>query len=108
MADVAGLSNISKLYLFNTNISDKGITHLQSLTQLAYLNLVATKVSVQGLLALKKLPALRSMFLYKTNMKKEDWPLLKTSFPKAIIDSGGYLVPTLQSDTTLLKAEKNY
>lgn len=108
MAALGELTNLNKLYLANTGISDKGLLHLQRLDHLTYLNLVATKVSTQGLLALKKLPALQLLFLYKTNIKNEDWPILKSSFPKAVIDSGGYQVPTLQTDTTLVITEKKY
>lgn len=108
MAALGELTNLHKLYLANTGISDKGLLHLQALDHLTYLNLVATKISAQGLLALKKLPALQLLFLYKTNIKSEDWSILKSSFPKAVIDSGGYQVPTLQTDTTLVKTEKKY
>lgn len=108
MAALGELSNLHKLYLANTGISDKGLLHLQALSHLTYLNLVATKISTQGLLGLKKLPALQSLFLYKTNIKSEDWPILKSSFTKAVIDSGGYQVPTLQTDTTVVKTEKKY
>lgn len=108
MSALGELTNLHKLYLANTSITDKGLLHLQALDHLTYLNLVATKISAQGLLGLKKLPALQLLFLYKTNIKNEDWPILKSSFSKAVIDSGGYQVPTLQTDTTLVKTEKKY
>lgn len=108
MNSIGGLENLTKLYLSHTGVTDKGVQQIQSLRNLAYLNLVATKVSAQSILSLKQLTALRSIFLYQTNIKKEEWTLLKNTFPKATIDSGGYVVPILQSDTSLVKQQNDY
>ena len=34
------------------------------------------------------------------------WPVLKKAFPKTEIDSGGYVVPLLATDTIIVKAPK--
>jgi hypothetical protein len=52
---------------------------------------------------LKGLQQLQSIYLYKTKVTPQDWPQLKKIFPKATIDSGGYVVKTLVTDTTVVK-----
>lgn len=108
LSAIAQLSNLTKLYLSNTNVSDKGLAQLQSLTNIVYLNLVGTKVTRQGILQLKNLKKLQSLYLYKTNVNDNDWATLKAAFPKATIDSGGYRVTVLATDTTLVKSEVTY
>jgi mono/diheme cytochrome c family protein/uncharacterized membrane protein/predicted nuclease of predicted toxin-antitoxin system len=105
---VAQLTNLRKLYLSNTKISDKGVQSLQALTNLTYLNLVGTKVSIQGILPLKNLKNLESLYLYQTNINQQDWAIIKKEFPKTQVDSGGYQVPVLATDTTLVKSEVKY
>ncbi len=97
---------IERSHLSNTNITDKEVSQLQSLDSLHYLNLVGTKVTAQGILPLKKLKSLHSLFLYQTNISSEDFKKLKLSFVKTHIDSGNYFVPTLVTDTTLVKEKK--
>lgn len=100
---ISKLNNLTRLSLEHTNISDKGLALLRSLQNLQYLNLVGTKVTAQGVLQLKKLKALQSMYLYQTNIGKADWGILNNAFPKVQIDSGGYSVPLLATDTTVVK-----
>jgi len=106
LSAIAQLSNLTKLYISNTKISDKGLVQLQSLSNIVYLNLVGTKVTTKGILQLKNLQKLQSLYLYKTN--GNDWATLKAAFPKTTIDSGGYQVPVLATDTTLVKSEVKY
>jgi uncharacterized membrane protein len=108
IAVISQLTNLTWLSLQHTNITDHGLADIQSLHNLQYLNLVDTKVSVRGILQLKELKSLRSLYLYQTNIDKADWPALRSAFPKTQIDSGGYLVTTLQTDTTLVKVKKEY
>lgn len=100
--------NITTLQLNNTGITDKGLAFLQHLSGLQSLNLVGTAVSAQGLEHLKGLQQLRSIYLYKTKVTAKDWPKLKKMFPKAALDSGGYVVPLLASDTTEVKKAVGY
>jgi uncharacterized membrane protein len=103
LAFIAQCINLTKLQLNNTNITDKGLEQLQSLTQLQSLNLTNTKITAQGIKSLKGLKQLQSLYLYKTNVDEKDWPELKKIFPKAIIDSGNYNVPLLETDTMIVK-----
>jgi uncharacterized membrane protein len=108
MTVIAQLRNLTWLNLQYTNITDKGLQAVQSLQNLQYLNLVGTKVTIQGILQLKKLKSLHSLYLYQTNISKADWPTLQNGFPKTQIDSGGYLVTMLPTDTIVVKAKKEY
>src|SRR5687768_5788548 len=100
---VGQFTNLTRLQLDNTLITDKGLGSLLTLNNLQYLNLVATNISAKGVMQLKSLPQLRSVYLYKTGIASTDWVNLRNAFPKTIIDSGGYNVPTLESDTTIVK-----
>ena len=100
---VAEFTNITRLQLSNTPITDAGLGFLRSLTNLQYLNLVSTRVTMRGLLQIKDLPRLQAIYLYKTLITAADWTLLKTSFPKVTLDSGGYVVPTFETDTTIVR-----
>lgn len=101
---IAQCTNISFLQLNNTSITDKGLQQLAALQQLQSLNLVGTNITAEGLKALKSLKQLRSLYLYQTKINKEEWSELQKTFPKTLLDSGGYNVPTLPNDTVVLKA----
>jgi mono/diheme cytochrome c family protein/uncharacterized membrane protein len=100
-------SNIILLQLNHTNITDKGIVYLKPLNKLQSLNLVGTKVTANGLLSLQSLKKLTSVFLYQTNIHATDWRVLKNAFPKTMLDTGGYKVPFLPTDTLLVKPKKS-
>ena len=103
---IAEFKNLMRLQLDYTKITDKGLTKLASLENLQYLNLVGTGVTEKGVLQLKDLKNLRSIYLYQTGVKKSEWADLKKAFPKALIDSGGYTVPFLPTDTIEVKPPK--
>jgi mono/diheme cytochrome c family protein/uncharacterized membrane protein len=103
LTTIGQLTSLTRLQLDNTSISDKGLISLQSLTNLQYLNLVGTKVTNQGVIQLKSLPNLQAIYLYKTFISSSDWSTLKNSFPKVTLDTGGYQVPFLETDTMIVK-----
>jgi len=100
------LKNLMRLQLDHTKITDKGVAKLSTLQNLRYLNLVSTAVTAEGVIQLKGLKNLRSIYLYQAAVRKVDWPELKKAFPKTSIDSGGYTVPFLPTDTTEVKPPK--
>lgn len=100
---LAECTNLTLLHLNNTNITNQGLQSLKSLTNLQLLNLVNTKVTGSGIEQLANLKKLQSIYLYKTNIKADDWLRLRRIFPKVRIDTGGYTIPFLSSDTTLVK-----
>ena len=100
---IGELNSLTRLQLDNTSITDNGLASLQTLVNLQYLNLVGTKVTAQGLIQLKSLPNLQAIYLYKTFINSADWPLLRNNFPKVTLDTGGYKVSFLETDTMLVK-----
>lgn len=96
--------SLTVLQLNNTDITDKGLTKLNSLQNLQSLNLVATKITEQALMQLRSLKKLQSLYLYQTAINKINWNKLKAAFPKTLLDSGGYEVPFLATDTMVVKA----
>lgn len=103
MKSLSSLKNLLQLNLRGTSITDRGLTHLKDLKQLTLLNLVETKVSARGISQLKDLKNLKSVYLYKTAVDKQGLASLKSIFPNSSLDTGGYHVPTLASDTTVVK-----
>jgi hypothetical protein len=103
---LSGMAGLRKLYLDHTQVTDKGITSLQKLERLQYLNLVGTSVSFNGLKQLQGLKELKTIYLYQTGIKGNEWTALQKIFPGVLIDSGGYHVPTLETDTTEVKPKK--
>jgi hypothetical protein len=67
---------------------------------------VGTKVTAKGLEQLKELKKLQKIFLYQTLITGNEWGNLKKIFPRTILDSGGYKVQTLASDTIEVKPPK--
>jgi uncharacterized membrane protein/mono/diheme cytochrome c family protein len=103
---ISQLKNLTRLQVDHTKITDKGLTSLKSLQHLRYLNLVGTAVTGQGVMQLKDLKNLHSIYLYQTAVAKSDWNNLKKAFPNTLIDSGGYTVPFLVTDTIEVKPPK--
>lgn len=109
LTSVSRLTNLTRLQLDHTSITDKGVASLQSLVDLQYLNLVGTIITAKGILQLKSLPRLQAVYLYKTFINSSEWQMLKNNFPKVTLDTGGYFVPILETDTTIVTppAKKN-
>jgi hypothetical protein len=103
---IAQFKNLMRLQLDYTKITDKGLASLTALQNLRYLNLVGTAVTEKGVLQLKDLKSLRSIYLYQTMVKKSEWNDLRKAFPITLIDSGGYTVPFLPTDTIEVKPPK--
>lgn len=100
---IAQLVNLTRLQLDNTLITDKGFATLRSLMNLQYLNLVGTKITASGVMQLKSLPKLQALYIYKTSITSSEWPTLKSNFPNVSLNTGGYQVPFLETDTMIVK-----
>jgi hypothetical protein len=103
---ISQFKNLMRLQLDDTKITDKGLGYLKSLQNLKYLNLVGTNVTVTGILQLKGSKNLQSLYLYRSAVKRSDWNDLKKAFPKTVIDSGGYTIPFIATDTVIVKPPK--
>lgn len=98
---IGGLQNLRKLHLEGNPITNTGLLFLKTLQQLQYLNLAGTRISSEGLVPLAGLKRLERLYLYDIAAAKLDLSALKKKLPKIIIDTGGYKVPILKSDTTV-------
>ncbi len=98
---VGTLSTLRKLQAKNTNLDDAHMVNLQSLENLVSLNLVGTPITLSGLKHLEGLENLRNVYLYQTGVIASDFGSLQNLFPQAVIDTGNYQVPILESDTTV-------
>lgn len=103
MKTISQLTNLTRLSMEHTPVTDQGIEQLKSCRQLQYLNIVGTPITAKGILALKDLKELCSIYVYQTNIAKANWPALESTLPEVKIDSGGYQVPMLETDTTEVK-----
>jgi uncharacterized membrane protein len=99
--------NIRRLDLDHTGITDNALSSLLPLIELQSLNLVGNPVSTDGILKLKSLKHLQSLYLYQTRVAKQEWAQLAKAFPKVSLDSGGYTLPFIASDTVVVKPPKS-
>ncbi len=100
------LVNLRKLSVKNSNLNDVTILHLRALQHLGTLNLVGTDVSSIGLKSISDLNELKSIYLYQTEVPTSDFESVRAMFPGAHIDTGNYIVPILESDTTEFHKEE--
>lgn len=105
---VGQLQNLTRLHLENSAVTDKGLAQLHGLRNLQYLNLVGTKITAAGIMQLRTLPRLQQLYLYRTNISGSEFAGIRRTFVKTYIDSGSYVVPTLATDTTVVKAKQEY
>ncbi len=100
---IGKLQAVRRLQIRNTNITDQSIKNLVTLQQLSSLNITGTKVTAAGLQALTGLKKLKNIYLHQSGIGATDWQLLRQAFPAATLDTGGYVVPILATDTTIVK-----
>jgi uncharacterized membrane protein/mono/diheme cytochrome c family protein len=101
--ELKDLDALTKIYLDKTGLTDEGLKIIASLPQLQYINIIGNPVTEKGIEQLKGLKGLTHLYIYQTNVNASGFEALKKIFPKTIIDTGGYKVPILVSDTTELK-----
>ncbi|MBN8789095.1 MAG: hypothetical protein J0I84_18600 [Terrimonas sp.] len=103
LASIAKLTTLTRLSVDYTQITDKGIAQLQSLSKLQYLNIVGTEITTQGIITLKGLPELQQLYFYQSKISNADSAILRQAFPEVILDTGGYVLPLLEGDTSEVK-----
>lgn len=103
---IAQLSSLRQLHLGYTSVNDDGLKQLASLAQLRYLNLVGTPITDKGLAHLVALKKLQKIFLYQTQVTAGGIKDLATRVPALKIDTGGYALPALASDTVTFKRKQ--
>ena len=96
------MTNLRRLGLERSNFSDNEVQFLSSCKDLQYLNLVDTRVTADGLGKIQ-LKNLRNLYLFNTQVKKEELGGLQQHFPNAELELGNYEVKALASDTVVKK-----
>jgi len=99
-------SQLLFLQLNNTKITDNGLSFLQPLKKLRSLNIVGTSISIKGIGSLQNVSSLKAVYLYQSKVAPADWTALKKLFPATEIDTGGYSLIKLATDTIFLKPPK--
>jgi hypothetical protein len=86
---VSKFTHLEKLNLNFTSIDDAGIVQLAGLNQLEQLSISGTKVGKSGVSKLlAKLPALKEIHVWSTNLSPADLAALRNQFPKVTFDAG--------------------
>ncbi|WP_343700886.1 c-type cytochrome domain-containing protein [Chitinophaga sp.] len=106
LATIAKLPHLTRLHLENTAVTDAGLQALAASKTLMYLNLVGTKVTGKGLQALQQNKALQEVYVYKSAVTPAEVAALKKSMPRVKVDTGGYHMPVLATDTMVYRREK--
>jgi uncharacterized membrane protein len=89
--------------LKGTRITDGGLSAIFSLPELRVLNLGQTGVTAQGLQAMRPPAHLHVLYLFQTRLDRKYWDKLKLLYRTAILDSGGYTLPVLTTDTAIVR-----
>lgn len=93
---------LSKLFLDHTAITDQGLEQLVHLDHLYFLNIVGTKTTQKGIERLTQVSTLDQLFIYQTQTTAAEKSQLVSILSPVNVDTGGYIVPTLVVDTTLV------
>ncbi|HXB34645.1 MAG TPA: c-type cytochrome domain-containing protein [Puia sp.] len=100
----AACPRLVRLWLDHTAITGANLGELRALANLKYLNLTGTAVDAADVKRLKGLPKIAELYLYGTKVGREDWVGLRRDFPRVVLDSGGYTIPVLVTDTAIVRA----
>ena len=104
---LSALSNckqLKQLELNGTSITNKGLASLAALENLEILSITQTKATVEGISSLTAIKSLKKVYLYNTRFTSAAIAQLKQKMPGLLIDTGGYKLPILVTDTTEAKA----
>lgn len=101
---ISQCTGLRYLVLSNTKITDRSLASLASLPELRVLNLVGTQVTGEGLLSMQPPKHLHALYLYHTKVDGKYWEKLKGLFKGAVLDSGGYSLPKLVTDTAIVRS----
>ncbi|HVV06722.1 MAG TPA: hypothetical protein VHC96_20970, partial [Puia sp.] len=89
--------------LRDTRITNNALSSLAALPELRVLNLVGTNITGQGLLAVRPPAHLHALYLYHIRVDRKDWEKLTMLYKTTVLDSGGYVLPVLTTDTAIVR-----
>ncbi|HET6256620.1 MAG TPA: c-type cytochrome domain-containing protein [Puia sp.] len=99
----AACPRLVRLWLDHTAITGANLGELRGLANLKYLNLTGTAVGAVEIAKLKGMAKLGDLYLYQTKVGRADWDRLRRDFPRVVLDSGGYTIPFLRTDTAVVR-----
>jgi uncharacterized membrane protein len=88
LAILSHFPHLQKLFLQQTQITDKGIAALENLDYLTYLNLYETKITDASLPQLSQLKRLKKLYLWQTATTKEGIAQFINQKPKTHVNTG--------------------
>lgn len=97
---IGKLSNLMRLNLSGCKLTGNGWQALHLLQNIEYLTLVGSNAAGSYIASFQSNKHLQSIYLFGSNVKPSDVPILQKLFPKTKIDTGNYQVPTLITDTS--------
>ena len=97
---IGKLSNLMRLNLSGCKLTGNGWQALHLLQNIEYLTLVGSNAAGSYIASFQSNKHLQSIYLFDSNVKPSDVPILQKLFPKTKIDTGNYQVPTLITDTS--------
>ncbi len=101
LAAIGQLRNLRKLSLANSVLPEDNLEF--PFPELRYLNLRGTGVSDQVLLKIAGMEKLQKLYLYKTSATPGGLTRLTAAIPALEIDTGGYTLPVLVTDTLVYR-----
>ncbi len=101
---LSNCKQLKQLELNGTAITNKGLASLTALENLESLSITQTKVTADGIGNVSALKKLKKVYLYGTGFTNAAIAGLKQKMPGLLIDTGGYKLPILVTDTTEAKA----
>ena len=99
LAKIISGSQVRRLYLDHTGVSDQAMKLVSALQNLVYLNLTGTNITPEGLETLKNIASLKYLFVYDCKLENDFLKKFIEANPKIKVDTGGYVLPLLPSDT---------
>jgi len=88
MKTVSKFTNLEKLILNNSSVTNKGVAELVKLKSLQSLSLAGTGINKNAIQELLKLESLKEVFIWKTNIVNEDILAIKVNNKKIIFNTG--------------------
>jgi uncharacterized membrane protein/mono/diheme cytochrome c family protein len=101
---LSNCKQLKQLELNGTAITNKGLASLAALENLESLSITQTKATADGIGNVSALKKLKKVYLYGTGFTNAAVAALKQKMPGLLIDTGGYKLPILATDTTEAKA----
>ncbi len=101
---LSNCKQLKQLELNGTAITNKGLASLAALENLESLSITQTKVTANGIGNVSALKKLKKVYLYGTGFTNAAVAGLKQKMPGLLIDTGGYKLPIIATDTTEAKA----